>query len=194
LASGANVNILVLDTEVYSNTGGQASKATPMGAVARFATAGKRKRKKDLGLMAMTYGNVFVAQVSMGADKQQFINAVTQAEAYDGPSIILAYSPCIAHGAPMSKSMEECKNAVACGYWPLYRFDPTKKQKGENPFTLDSKAPTADFKSFLLSQNRFATLFKSNPELAEELFAQAEQVCKQRLAFYQALSTLETSF
>ncbi len=194
LASGANVNILVLDSEVYSNTGGQASKATPMGAVARFATAGKRKRKKDLGLMAMTYGNVFVAQVSMGADKQHFINAVTQAEAYDGPSIILAYSPCIAHGAPMSKSMEEGKNAVACGYWPLYRFDPTKKQKGENPFTLDSKAPTADFKSFLFSQNRFATLAKSSPELADELFAQAEKDCKQRLAFYQALSTLETTF
>ena len=190
LASGANVNVLVLDSEVYSNTGGQASKATPMGAVARFAAAGKRLTKKNLGLMALQYGYVYVAQVSMGANKQQLLNALTEAEAYDGPSLIIAYSPCISHGVNMSKCMEEEKLAVDCGYWPLYRFNPELKKASKNPFKLDSKAPTADFKSFLLRENRFAVLKKTQPDVAEELFAQAERECKERLRLYQKLSGL----
>ena len=154
LASGKNVNILVLDSEVYSNTGGQVSKATPMGATARFASSGKKRRKKNLGLMAMTYKNVYVAQVSLGANMQQLITALTEAESYDGPSLIIAYSPCIAHGFDMGKSVEEEKRAVACGYWQLYRFNPTML----HPFTLDSKPPTLDFQEFLQGENRFASL------------------------------------
>ena len=190
LASGANVNVLVLDSEVYSNTGGQASKATPMGAVARFASAGKRLSKKNLGLMAMQYGYVYVAQVSMGANKQQLLNALAEAEAYDGPSLIIAYSPCISHGVNMSKCMEEEKLAVDCGYWQLYRFNPALKNEGKNPFTLDSKAPTADFKDFLLRENRFAVLKKTQPDVAEELFSRAERECKERLRFYQKVGEL----
>ncbi|MBE7085759.1 MAG: pyruvate:ferredoxin (flavodoxin) oxidoreductase [Clostridiales bacterium] len=188
LASDTNVNVLVLDSEVYSNTGGQTSKATPLGAVARFSAGGKRHKKKDLGLMAMTYGHVYVAQVSMGANKQQFLNALTEAEAYNGPSLILAYSPCIAHGVNMSKSMDEERDAVECGYWPLYRFHPDKKKNGENPFTLDSKPPTRDFKEFLLGENRFAVLKKNNPELADKLFTQAETYCQEKFAFLQRLA------
>ena len=184
LASGENVNILVLDSEVYSNTGGQASKSTPMGAVARFAVSGKKKAKKNLGLMAMTYRNVYVAQVSMGANKQQLLNALTEAEAYDGPSLIIAYSPCIAHGVDMSRSMDEERRAVECGYWTLYRFNPTMP----HPFTLDSKPPTLDFQEFLLGENRFARLKKSNPQEAERLFKQAEKECKERYAFYEKLA------
>ncbi len=184
LASGKNVNILVLDSQVYSNTGGQASKATPMGAIARFATAGKRLKRKDLGLMAMSYGYVYVAQVSMGANKGQFLNALTEAERYDGPSLIIAYSPCIAHGAHMSKCMSEEKLAVESGFWQLYRFHPEK----EHPLTLDSKAPTADFKSFLLGENRFASLKKAQPALAEALFDQAEKECKKQRELYEYLS------
>ena len=190
LASGANVNVLVLDSEVYSNTGGQVSKATPMGAVARFAVSGKRLQKKRLGLMAMAYKNVYVAQVSIGANKQQFLNALTEAESYDGPSLILAYTPCIAHGVNMSKSVEEEKLAVDCGYWHLFRYDPRKKAEGKPSFTLDSKAPTADFKEFLMGENRFASLNKANPQLAESLFEQAEKDSKELLAFYQQLATI----
>ena len=188
LASGANVNILVLDSEVYSNTGGQRSKATPLGAVARFAAAGKRVKKKDLGLMAMSYGYAYVAQVSMGANKQQLVNALVEAERYDGPSLVIAYSTCIAHGFDMSRSMEEEKLAVDCGYWQLYRFDPDLKKQGKNPFTLDSKAPTADLKSFLMGENRFAVLKNTRPELADELFAQAERECAERIKLYRKLS------
>ncbi len=188
LASGANVNVLVLDSEVYSNTGGQLSKATPMGAVARFATAGKRSRKKRLGLMAMSYGSVYVAQVSMGANKQQLLNALTEAEAYDGPSLIIAYSPCISHGVHMSKCMEEEKLAVDCGYWHLYRYNPKLKESGKNPFLLDSKPPTADFQAFLAGENRFASLKRSAPDVAETLFAQAERESKELFAFYQTLA------
>ncbi len=186
LSTQNNVNILVLDSEVYSNTGGQASKATPLGAVARFATAGKRSRKKELGLMAMTYGSVYVAQVSIGANKQQFLNALTEAESYDGPSLIIAYSPCISHGVHMSKCMEEERRAVESGYFPLYRFDPRK----EAPFTLDSKTVTADFQEFLIGENRFASLKKSRPEIAEKLFSEAEENSKKRLAFYQKLEQM----
>ncbi|MBQ8685438.1 MAG: pyruvate:ferredoxin (flavodoxin) oxidoreductase [Clostridia bacterium] len=190
LALGENVNILVLDSEVYSNTGGQCSKATPTSAVARFAAAGKRIKKKDLGLMAMSYGYVYVAQVSMGANKQQFLNALSEAESYDGPSLIIAYSPCIAHGANMSRCMDEERLAVECGYWALYRFDPRLKDAGKNPFVLDSKAPTADFRAFLMGENRFASLKKIVPDEAEALFAQAEAAHKEKLALYQKLAQL----
>ncbi|MBQ8229949.1 MAG: pyruvate:ferredoxin (flavodoxin) oxidoreductase [Clostridia bacterium] len=190
LASGKNVNVLVLDSEVYSNTGGQQSKATPLGATVRFASAGKSIRKKDLGFQMLSYGYVYVAQVSMGANKQQLLNALTEAEAYDGPSLILAYSPCISHGVNMSKSMEEERRAVECGYWHLYRFNPQLMQEGKNPFTLDSKAPTAELKEFLSGENRFASLKNIDPERAEELFFRAEKESKARFALYQKLSTL----
>lgn len=190
LASGKKVNVLVLDSEVYSNTGGQQSKATPLGATVRFASAGKSIRKKDLGLQMLSYGYVYVAQVSMGANKQQLLNALTEAEAYDGPSLIIAYSPCISHGVNMSKSMEEERRAVECGYWHLYRFNPRLIQEGKNPFTLDSKAPTADLKEFLLGENRFASLKKVDPQRAEELFLRAEKESKARFALYQKLSML----
>ena len=184
LASGANVNVLVLDSEVYSNTGGQVSKATPLGAVARFAAAGRKIKKKDLGLMAMSYGYVYVAQVSMGANKQQLLNALSEAESYEGPSLILAYSPCIAHGVPMSRCMEEEKLAVECGYWNLYRFDPRKEQ----PFQLDSPPPTKSFRDFLMGENRFAQLKKSQPDIAEKLFTEAEENSKKRRLFYEKLA------
>ncbi len=188
LASGENVNVLVLDSEVYSNTGGQASKSTQTGATARFAVSGKRKPKKKLGLMAMSYGYVYVAQVAMGANKQQLLTALTEAEAYDGPSLILAYSPCISHGVNMSKCMDEEKRAVDCGYWHLYRFNPDLKEQGKNLFILDSKAPTESFQDFLLGENRFAALQKTNPLHAQNLFAQAEKESKELYAFYQSLS------
>ncbi len=186
LASGANVNILVLDSEVYSNTGGQVSKSTPLGAVARFAAGGKEKRKKNLALMAITYKSVYVAQVSMGANKQQFLNALTEAEAYKGPSLIIAYSPCIAHGARMSKCMEEEKRAVESGYWQLFRYNP----ENEKPFTLDSKDPTISFADFLAGENRFAALMQSNPKKANELFSRAEKEAQERLEFYRKLSQI----
>jgi pyruvate-ferredoxin/flavodoxin oxidoreductase len=175
---------------VYSNTGGQASKATPIGAVARFAANGKRLKKKDLGLQMMTYGYVYVAQVSIGANKQQFLNALTEAESYDGPSLIIAYSPCIAHGMDMGRCMEEEKLAVDSGYWTLYRFNPKLKTEGKNPFILDSKAPTADLKTFLSGENRFAVLKKQLPDEADSIFAQAEKECQERFAFYQRLIDL----
>ncbi|MBQ8308670.1 MAG: pyruvate:ferredoxin (flavodoxin) oxidoreductase [Clostridia bacterium] len=190
LASGANVNVLVLDSEVYSNTGGQSSKATPMGATARFATAGKRIKKKDMGMMAITYGYVYVAQVSMGANKQQFLNALTEAESYNGPSLIIAYSPCIAHGAPMSKSMDEEKLAVDSGYWQLYRYNPALKAENKKPFILDSKAPTAPFQDFLMGENRFASLKKAAPEIADELFKKAEEEACSRRALYEKLAEI----
>ena len=185
LASGKNINILVLDSEVYSNTGGQVSKATPMGATARFAVSGKKTVKKKLGLMAMSYGNVYVAQVSLGANMQQLITALIEAESYDGPSLIIAYSPCIAHGYDMSKSVEEERRAVASGYWHLYRFNPTMP----HPFTLDSKAPSLDFQEFLAGENRFAALQKSDPIIAEKLFQKAQEENQRLFAFYQKLST-----
>ncbi|MBQ7368572.1 MAG: pyruvate:ferredoxin (flavodoxin) oxidoreductase [Clostridia bacterium] len=186
LASGANVNILVLDSEVYSNTGGQASKATPLGAIARFAAAGKEKTKKNLALMAMSYGDVYVAQVSMGANKQQLLNALTEAESYQGTSLIIAYSSCIAHGANMSKSMEEQRRAVESGYWQLFRFDPTKEKR----LTIDSKEPTIPFAEFLSGQNRFAALTKQNPEKAAVLFARAEQAARENREFFRKLSEI----
>ena len=187
VASGKNVNILVLDTEVYSNTGGQSSKATPTGAVAKFASMGKRTKKKDLALMLTTYGNVYVAKVSMGANMNQFMKAVLEAEAFDGPSVIIAYAPCINHGIDMSNSQLEMKKAVDCGYWQLFRYNPTLKKQGENPFTLDSN-PTADFMEFVKGENRYKSLLKQNPELGEKLLRDCEKEAKDTLETYRTLS------
>jgi len=172
LAMGKDVNVLVMDTEVYSNTGGQASKATPTGSVAKFAAAGKRTSKKDLGLMAMSYGYVYVASVAMGSNPNQLVKAVAEAEAYDGPSIILAYAPCIAHGIDMGKTQAEEKKAVETGYWPLYRFNPDLAVDGGNPFIMDSKPPTGDYQDFLKGERRYTTLISQFPEAAKELQVQ----------------------
>jgi len=191
LASGKNVNILVLDTEVYSNTGGQASKATPLGAIAKFAAAGKRVRKKDLGLIASTYGYVYAAQVAMGADQAQTLKAIREAEAYDGPSIIIAYAPCINHGikAGMGKSQQEEANAVACGYWHLWRYNPALENEGKNPFTLDSKEPNWDeFENFLKGEVRYASVLKQYPAEAAELFAAAKANAQWRYNNYRRLA------
>ena len=191
LASGENVNILVLDTEVYSNTGGQSSKATPAGAIAKFAASGKKIRKKDLGMMAMSYGYVYVAQVAMGASPVQYLNAIKEAEAYDGPSLIIAYAPCINHGlkAGMGLSQREEKLAVECGYWHLYRYNPTLEEEGKNPFSLDSKEPDwSKFQDFLKGEVRFASLYKLFPENAAELLEKTEEFAKLRLETYKRLA------
>ncbi len=191
LASGEDVNVLVLDTEVYSNTGGQASKSSPTGAVAKFAAAGKRVKKKDLGMMAMSYGYVYVAQVGMGANQSQLVKALTEAEAYHGPSLVIAYAPCINHGMNMGKSQEEIKRAVECGYWQLYRYNPTLIDEGKNPFTLDSKEPTGDYQEFIKGETRYASLAKTKPEIAETLFAKSEKDAKERVAKYKQLASKE---
>ncbi|MDD2962048.1 MAG: pyruvate:ferredoxin (flavodoxin) oxidoreductase [Muribaculaceae bacterium] len=191
LASGKNVNILVLDTEVYSNTGGQASKATPLGAIAKFAASGKRIRKKDLGLIASTYGYVYAAQIAMGADQAQTLKAIREAEAYDGPSIIIAYAPCINHGlkAGMGKAQQEEANAVACGYWHLWRYNPTLELEGKNPFTLDSKEPNWDnFTAFLKGEVRYASVMKQYPAEAEQLFEAAKENAQWRYNNYRRLA------
>lgn len=191
IASGKNVNILVIDTEVYSNTGGQASKATPIGAIAKFAAAGKRIRKKDLGLIATTYGYVYVAQVAMGADNAQCLKAIREAEAYDGPSVIIAYAPCINHGlkAGMGKSQAEEAKAVACGYWHLWRYNPMLEAEGKNPFTLDSKEPNWDeFAGFLKGEVRYASVLKQYPDEAEELFQAAKDNAMWRYNNYRRLA------
>ena len=189
LASGEDVNILVLDTEVYSNTGGQSSKSTPLGAIAQFAAQGKRIRKKDLGLMQTTYGYVYVAQVAMGADNAQTLKAIREAEAYPGPSLVIAYAPCINHGLKrkggMGRSQNEEKLAVECGYWHLWRYNPLLADEGKNPFTLDSKEPNwANFRDFLLGEVRYLSVQKAYPNEAEELFAQAERMAKLRYRSY----------
>ncbi len=191
IASGKDVNILVLDTEVYSNTGGQSSKATPVGAIAKFAASGKRVRKKDLGLMATTYGYVYVAQIAMGADQAQTLKAIREAEAYPGPSLIIAYAPCINHGlkAGMGKSQEEEDKAVKCGYWHLWRYNPALEAEGKNPFSLDSKEPNWDeFKGFLKGEVRYASVMKQYPAEAEELFQAAEDNAKWRYNNYKRLA------
>ena len=191
IASGKNVNILVIDTEVYSNTGGQASKATPIGAIAKFAAAGKRIRKKDLGLIASTYGYVYVAQVAMGADNAQCLKAIREAEAYDGPSVIIAYAPCINHGLKvgMGKSQAEEAKAVACGYWHLWRYNPMLEAEGKNPFTLDSKEPNWEgFNDFLKGEVRYASVLKQYPDEAEELFAAAKDNAMWRYNNYRRLA------
>ena len=191
IASGKDVNILVLDTEVYSNTGGQSSKATPVGAIAKFAAAGKRVRKKDLGLMATTYGYVYVAQIAMGADQAQTLKAIREAEAYPGPSLIIAYAPCINHGLKlgMGKSQAEEEKAVKCGYWHLWRYNPALEAEGKNPFQLDSKEPDwAGFQDFLKSEVRYSSVMKQYPSEAAELFQAAEDNAKWRYNSYKRLS------
>ncbi|MDE5800819.1 MAG: pyruvate:ferredoxin (flavodoxin) oxidoreductase, partial [Paramuribaculum sp.] len=191
LASGKNVNVLVVDTEVYSNTGGQASKATPMGAIAKFAAAGKRIRKKDLGLIATTYGYVYAAQIAMGADQAQTLKALREAEAYDGPSIVIAYAPCINHGirAGMGKSQQEEARAVECGYWQLWRYNPALEDEGKNPFSLDSKQPDWDkFEDFLKGEVRYASVFKQYPAEAQQLFEAAKANAQWRYNNYRRLA------
>ena len=191
LASGKNVNVLVLDTEVYSNTGGQSSKATPVGAIAKFAAAGKRIRKKDLGLIATPYGYVYCAQIAMGADQGQTLKAIREAEAYDGPSIVIAYAPCISHGlrAGMGKSQREEAAAVASGYWHLWRYNPALEAEGKNPFTLDSKEPDwSKFEDFLKGEVRYSSVLKQYPGEAAELFAAAQENAKWRYNNYKRLA------
>jgi pyruvate-ferredoxin/flavodoxin oxidoreductase len=194
LASGEDINILVLDTEVYSNTGGQSSKATPLGSIAKFAAAGKRTGKKDLGRMAMTYGYVYVASVSMGADKQQMLKAFREAEAYDGPSLIICYAPCINQGIKkgMGKTQLEQKLAVDSGYWPLYRFDPQRADKGENPFQLDSKAPDGTLQEFLSGENRYAMLERFHPDLSKAYRDQIEQEYEKRYSILSRMAETKT--
>ena len=187
LASGENVNVMVLDTEVYSNTGGQASKATPLAAVAQFAAGGKRMPKKDLGMIAMSYGNIYVAQVSL-ANPAQAVKAFNEADAYDGPSLIIAYSHCIAHGIAMDRAIDGCKEAVASGHWPLYRYDPRLLEQGKNPLQLDSKAPSISFADYALNQNRYRVLKKIDPEAAETLMAQANKGTADRYQRYKYLA------
>jgi pyruvate-ferredoxin/flavodoxin oxidoreductase len=191
LASGADVNVLVLDTEVYSNTGGQMSKSTPRAAVAKFAAAGKPSPKKDLGLLAFVYGNIYVAKVAMGANTNQTVKAFVEAESYPGPSLIICYSHCIAHGINMTLGFEEQKKAVACGHWPLYRFDPRLKEQGRNPLQLDSKAPTINFDEYAYSENRYLSLKQSKPEVAAELMALANKDAAERYSLMEQLANLK---
>ncbi len=190
LAMGQDINVLVLDTEVYSNTGGQSSKSTPIAAVAKFAAAGKRVRKKDLGMIAATYGYVYVAQVAMGANQGQYLKALKEAEEYNGPSLIIAYSPCISHGLKkgMGSAQAEEKAAVDCGYWQLWRYNPALEAEGKNPFTLDSKEPDWDkFDDFLMGEVRYTSLAKSFPEEAQELFQAAKENAQWRYRSYQRM-------
>ena len=188
LASGKNINVLVMDTEVYSNTGGQASKATPLGSVAKFAESGKGTKKKDLGLMMMSYGYIYVASVAMGSNKMQLLKALQEAEAYDGPSIVIAYAPCINHGINMGKAQEEEKRAVDSGYWTLYRYNPALKAEGKNPFTLDSKEPTMDVKEFLAGEKRYTSLRLTFPEKVDTFWEEMVKIVKERYAFYKKMA------
>ena len=193
ISTGEDVNILVFDTEIYSNTGGQSSKATPAAAIAKFATSGKKTRKKDLGRMMMTYGNVYVAQVSMGADKNQVLKAIKEAEAYNGPSLIIAYAPCINHGLKegMGRSIANMAQAVTSGYWHLWRYNPALKEEGKNPFILDSKPPKDSFRDFIMGQVRYTALMKQSPEKAEELYQYTEEMAKERYEEYLKLAERE---
>jgi len=191
LASGRNVNVLVLDTEVYSNTGGQASKATPLGAVAKFAAGGKPTPKKDLGMMAMSYGNVYVANVAVGASDVQTVRAFLEAEAYPGPSLIIAYSPCINHGIDMLKGLDQQRLAAASGYWPLYRFNPLLKLEGKNPFQLDSKAPTVPLKDYIYNETRYTMLERSKPEAAEMFLKEAQEYVLQKWQEFEQMAQAE---
>lgn len=188
LSSGRNVNILVLDTEVYSNTGGQMSKSTPKGAVAKFAAGGKPAPKKDLGLMAMTYGNVYVASVAMGARDEHTLRAFLEAESYNGPSLIIAYSHCIAHGIDMQKGMQHQKMAVDSGRWLLYRYDPRRTDQGENPLQLDSRSPKLPVEANMYSENRFKMLSRSSPDDAKRLAKEAQAEVNTRWQMYQYLA------
>ena len=188
LASGKNVNVLVLDTEVYSNTGGQASKSTPRGAVAKFAAAGKPLAKKDLGLMAMSYGNVYVAKVAMGANDTHTLRAFLEAEAYEGPSLIIAYSHCIAHGINMETGMQNQKAAVDSGYWQLYRYNPDLALNGKNPFMLDSKGLKIPLKDYVYMETRYKMLTKTHPEMAADLLKKAQKDVVDRWKMYEQMA------
>ncbi|MCU0288151.1 MAG: thiamine pyrophosphate-dependent enzyme, partial [Acidobacteria bacterium] len=190
LASSRNINILVLDTEVYSNTGGQASKSTPLGSVAKFASSGKRTNKKDLGLISMSYGHIYVASVCLGANMNQLVKAMLEAEAYDGPSIIIAYAPCINHGMDMSKTVEEQKKAVESGYWNIFRYNPDLKKEGKNPFIYETKDPKTELTDFLLGEIRYTTLKYQFPEVVDDLFQQASQFKKDKHTFYKKFSEM----
>ncbi|MCA9266228.1 MAG: pyruvate:ferredoxin (flavodoxin) oxidoreductase, partial [Planctomycetales bacterium] len=191
LTTGRDINILVLDTGVYSNTGGQASKSTPRAAVAKFAAAGKPARRKDLGMLAVSYGNVYVAQVAMGANPAQCLKAFRDAASYPGPSLILAYSQCIAHGIDMRTGMDQQKAAVNCGFWPLYRYDPRLAHQGQHPFHLDSRKPKQPFREFAQREARFAMLARSNPERAEYLFDLAQKDIDDQWRFYEQMADVE---
>jgi pyruvate-ferredoxin/flavodoxin oxidoreductase len=191
LASGKNVNVLVLDTEVYSNTGGQMSKATPRGAVAKFAAGGKPARKKDLAMMAMTYGNVYVARIAMGSSDMQTVKAFLEAEAWDGPSIIIAYSHCIAHGYDMKHGLDQQKLAVQTGYWPLFRYNPALAIEGKNPFQLDSKAPALPLEKYIYNETRYTMLVHSDPKAAAELLIEAQDDVKVSWKMYSYLAALK---
>src|SRR5713226_3052474 len=188
LASGRDVNMLVLDTEVYSNTGGQASKATPLAAVAKFAARGKATPKKDLGMLAMAYGSVYVARVAMGANDQQTLRAFLEAEAYDGPSLIIAYSNCIAHGYDMRKGLEQQKLAVQSGYWPLYRYNPERRFEGKNPLIIDSKEPAIPLEQYIYNETRYSMLLQSNEERAESLLRLAKQDVQEHWQRYREMA------
>lgn len=192
IASGEDINIFVVDTEVYSNTGGQSSKATPTAAVAKFAAAGKKVKKKDLGMIATTYGYVYVAQIALGANMAQALKAIKEAEAYPGPSLIIAYAPCINHGIKakggMGNSIAEEKKAVDTGYWHLWRYNPQLAEEGKNPFILDSKEPTGTVKDFMMGENRYLMLQKTHPEVAEQLFAKAEKDLAERYEVYKKMA------
>lgn len=195
LASGEDVNVLVFDTEVYSNTGGQASKSTPTAAVAKFAASGTKVKKKDLGMIATTYGYIYVAQVGIGANQNQFMKALNEAESYKGPSLLICYSPCIAHGlkAGMSSAQLRIKEAVEAGYWHLWRFDPRLKEEGKNPFILDSKPPTASYQDFIKGEARYTILMNQFPEEGERLFVQAEEDAKERYQTYVRMANMDYS-
>jgi len=193
LASGSNVKALVLDTEVYSNTGGQMSKATPIGAVARFAAGGKVLPKKDLGMMAMAYGNIYVAKIALGSNHNQTIKAMLEAEAYDGPALIIAYSHCIAHGIDMSKGLDAQDKAVKSGHWPLFRFDPRLIAQGKNPLQMDSAEPTLKLEEYLYNENRFRQLKNSDPETAKKLAEKAQKETTFRSKLYRALAGIDMS-
>jgi pyruvate-ferredoxin/flavodoxin oxidoreductase len=193
LAQGRDVNVLVLDTEGYANTGGHASKATPLGATAKFATAGKRVPRKDLALQAISYGNVYVAQIAMGADSEQALTALREAEAYEGPSLILAYSHCIAHGIDMRTGQQQQARAAASGYWPLFRFDPTMRKSGHNPFLLDSPRPSIPLKDYAYRERRYSSLTQTHPESAAELLGQAQAAADERYRIYEDLAARDGS-
>ncbi|MFP4619466.1 MAG: thiamine pyrophosphate-dependent enzyme, partial [Spirochaetaceae bacterium] len=188
LASGRDVNVLVMDTEVYSNTGGQMSKATPTGAIAKFAASGKEVAKKDLGLMAMSYGYVYVAKVAMGYNEVQTIRAIQEAEAYPGPSLIIAYSHCIAHGIDMMKGMDQQQKAVTSGIWPLYRYNPQNAAEGKNPFKLESKEPSTEVEEYLYNEVRYKALKASNPERAEKLLGKIKENIDRKYKEYKYLA------
>jgi pyruvate-ferredoxin/flavodoxin oxidoreductase len=188
LASGEDINIMILDTEVYSNTGGQMSKSTPLAAIAQFAAGGKRTPKKSIGAIMTTYGNVYVAQIAFGANQAQAVRALVEAEAYKGPSLVVAYATCIAQGIDMARGVDEQKKAVSCGHWPLFRFNPDLEAAGKLPFIIDSQEPTISFEEYAYKENRYKALKMSNPELAAELMKQAEADVKRRWKYLKHLA------